>query len=220
MGQKCGKLIAILLAVLLLVGLFPTNLMTSAEAEESSGDAMVDSGETNESTTGTTSRETKSAGEEDAEWADTGKLNADGPPVTAQQGDTTGNSGAVTSSDTSVLSEGTPDSYTLTLELNGGQVNGLQGAGWTRSSASSYTWVYTVTAGDSLTLNDTLGGLLPSEPYREGYRFLGWDVDGSPATGESTVQVATDTTVTARWEVTEYTVTFRDGTVRKNRSGR
>lgn len=158
MGQKCGKLIAILLAVLLLVGLFPTNLMTSAEAEESSGDAMVDSGETNESTTGTTSRETKSAGEEDAEWADTGKLNADGPPVTAQQGDTTGNSGAVTSSDTSVLSEGTPDSYTLTLELNGGQVNGLQGAGWTRSSASSYTWVYTVTAGDSLTLNDTLGG--------------------------------------------------------------
>lgn len=211
MGQKCGKLIAILLAVLLLVGLFPTNLMTSAEAEESSGDAMVDSGETNENTTGTTSRETESAGEEDAEWADTGKLNADGTPVTAQQGDTTGNSGAVTSSDTSVLSEGTPDSYTLTLELNGGQVNGLQGAGWTRSSASSYTWVYTVTAGDSLTLNDTLGGLLPSEPYREGYRFLGWDVDGSPATGESTVQVATDTTVTARWEVTEYTVTFRDG---------
>lgn len=211
MRNKHCKLIAIVLAALLVVGLFPANLLTSAEAVESAGNTTADDGVSDETAGDITTQETERSSDDLADWTDTGLQNADGTPVTAQQGDTAGNSGAVTSSDTSVLSEDTPDSYTLTLDLDGGQVNGLQGAGWTRSSASSYTWYYTVTAGDNLTPDDTLGGLLPSAPYREGYRFQGWNVDGNPATGDAPVPVTADTTVTARWEVTEYTVTFRDG---------
>lgn len=164
MRNKHCKLIAIVLAALLVVGLFPANLLTSAEAVESAGNTTADDGVSDETAGDITTQETERSSDDLADWTDTGLQNADGTPVTAQQGDTAGNSGAVTSSDTSVLSEDTPDSYTLTLDLDGGQVNGLQGAGWTRSSASSYTWYYTVTAGDNLTPDDTLGGLLPSAP--------------------------------------------------------
>lgn len=59
------------------------------------------------------------------EWEGTGELNPDGTPVTADQGD--------------VLQPGVPEvtqspaeleNYVITLDLDGGQVNNLQSAGW------------------------------------------------------------------------------------------
>lgn len=153
----------------------------------------------------------------EAEWETTGALNADGTPVTAEQGDTPEASGVV-----QVLSNGQPAqpaSYTLTLDLDGGQVNTMQNAGWNQSSYQTYQWTRTLTEaetgqGVSLTLDSTLDGLLPGQPYRAGYSFTGWKI-GETVYGTNDNQLVTitgDTTVVAPWQITTYTVSFQGST--------
>lgn len=138
----------------------------------------------------------------EAEWEGTGALNADGTPVTAEQGDTPEASSVV-----QVLSDGQPQqpaSYTLTLDLDGGQVNTLQNAGWSQSSYQTYQWTRSLTEaeagqGISLTLDNTLGGLLPGQPYRAGYSFTGWKI-GETVYGTNdnqSVTITADTTILA-----------------------
>lgn len=104
----------------------------------------------------------------------------------------------------------TPANYTLTVNLNGGQVNGMVEAGWKRDSSSNYIWTKTVTEttpgeGVGLELDGTLGGLIPETPYRAGYTFTGWQV--SPELTEE--KLNTDTTVTAQWKEALYQVSFK-----------
>lgn len=104
----------------------------------------------------------------------------------------------------------TPANYTLTVNLNGGQVNGMVEAGWKRDSSSNYIWTKTVTEtapgeGVGLELYGTLGGLIPGEPYRADYTFTGWQV--SPELTEG--KLNTDTTVTAQWKEALYQVSFK-----------
>lgn len=144
----------------------------------------------------------------EAEWEGTGALNPDGTPVTADQGD--------------VLQPGGPEvtqspaereNYVITLDLDGGQVNNLQSAGWNQSSSQIYQWTSTVSeteagSGVTLPLNDTLGGLLPGVPYRAGYKFTGWKIGETDNPG-NTVTIHRDTKITASWEVKIYQVEFR-----------
>lgn len=144
----------------------------------------------------------------EAEWEGTGALNPDGTPVTADQGD--------------VLQPGGPEvtqspaereNYVITLDLDGGQVNNLQSAGWNQSSSQIYQWTHTVSeteagSGVTLPLNDTLGGLLPGVPYRAGYEFTGWKI-GETDNTVNTVTIHRDTKITASWEVKIYQVEFR-----------
>lgn len=153
----------------------------------------------------------------EAEWQDTGVSNADGTPVTADQGDTPETSGAV-----QVLPDDQPAqlaSYTLTLNLDGGQVNTLQNAGWSQSSYETYQWTRSVTEteagqGVSLTLDSTLGGLLPGEPYRAGYSFTGWKIgDTEYGTDDNqSVTITTDTAIVAQWQIAACTVSFQGST--------
>lgn len=153
----------------------------------------------------------------EAEWEGTGALNADGTPVTAEQGDTPEASSVV-----QVLSDGQPQqpaSYTLTLDLDGGQVNTLQNAGWSQSSYQTYQWTRSLTEaeagqGISLTLDNTLGGLLPGQPYRAGYSFTGWKI-GETVYGTNdnqSVTITADTTILALWQIATYTVFFQGST--------
>lgn len=150
----------------------------------------------------------------DADWADTGALHEDGSPVTAAEGDTAEASGASLPSPEPLVAP--TASYLVTLQLDGGQANGLQGAGWTQSATGSYQWSRTVTA-DTLTPDATLGGLLPQAPYRAGYALTGWQIGdvsyslSQEADVSKTVSLSGDTVVTALWEETLYTVTFDDG---------
>lgn len=142
------------------------------------------------------------------EWEGTGELNPDGTPVTADQGD--------------VLQPGVPEvtqspaeleNYVITLDLDGGQVNNLQSAGWNQSSSQIYQWTHTVSeteagSGVTLTLNDTLGGLLPGVPYRAGYEFTGWKIGETDNTG-NTVTIYGDTKITASWKVKINQVEFQ-----------
>ena len=143
----------------------------------------------------------------EAEWEGTGALNPDGTPVTADQGD--------------VLQPGGPEvtqspaereNYVITLDLDGGQVNNLQSAGWNQSSSQIYQWTSTVSeteagSGVTLTLNDTLGGLLPGVPYRAGYKFTGWKIGETDNPG-NTVTIHRDTKITASWKAETYQVEF------------
>lgn len=153
----------------------------------------------------------------EAEWEDTGALNADGTPVTAEQGDTPEASGVV-----QVLSNdqpAQPASYTLTLDLDGGQVNTMQNAGWSQSSYQTYQWTRSLTEseagqGVSLTLDSTLGGLLPGQPYRAGYSFTGWKIGQSEygTNDNQSVTITEDTTIVAQWQIATYTVSFQGST--------
>ena len=94
---------------------------------------------------------------------------------------------------------------TLTVDLNGGQANGLVTAGWTKTQGSSYQWERKAARGTSLELDSTLGGLLPESPYRVGCTWEGWDNAG-------TMTLQEDTLLTAQWKETFCTVEFRQGT--------
>ena len=95
-------------------------------------------------------------------------------------------------SDLSLTAHWTPDSYTITYNLNNGTNN--------PSNPSSYT------IEDEITFSD---------PSRVGYHFDGWtDTNGSPITGiplGSTGPI----TINANWTINTYTVTFEnwDGSV-------
>lgn len=149
-----------------------------------------------------------------AEWEDTAALNDNSSPVTAEQGDTPEASGVtpVSSDDSSAQSA----SYTLTLNLDGGQVNSMQNAGWSQAPYQTYQWTRSFTEvqaghGVSLTLDTTLGGLLPGQPYRAGYSFAGWKIGQSEyGTGSSqTVTITADTTIVALWQIAVYPVSFQ-----------
>lgn len=108
-----------------------------------------------------------------------------------------------------------PAVYTLELDLNGGQVNGLQAAGWTRVQASMTRWTRGVEEsapgqGVPLPLDATLGGLLPDAPYRNGYDFAGWVVNQDLAQTD-TCTLYGDTALQAHWTESRYTVTFDAG---------
>lgn len=161
--------------------------------------------------------QTEETARPEAEWEGTGALNADGTPVTAEQGDTSQQSGVgeIASYDLS----GQPASYTLTLDLDGGQVNTMQNAGWNQSSYQTYQWTRSLTEaeagqGVSLTLDGTLGGLLPGQPYRAGYSFTGWKIGTSEyaADQNQTVTLTEDTTIVAQWQIAIYTVSFQGST--------
>ena len=87
--------------------------------------------------------QTEGPGEEssnlEAEWEETGALQTDGTPVTADQGDTP-EAGGVTDSPLDTDQPAEPATYILTLNLDGGQVNTLQNAGWSQSSYEIYQW--------------------------------------------------------------------------------
>ena len=155
------------------------------------------------------------------EWEGTGELNADGTPVTAEQGDTPQTSGAEQAMQ-ALFDENDlpaqPASYTLTLNLDGGQVNTMENAGWSQSSNQTYQWMRLVTEeqagqGIALTVDSTLGGLLPGQPYRAGYTFIGWKIGETEyGTGQSsTATITEDTEIVARWQIATYTVSFQGG---------
>lgn len=163
--------------------------------------------------------QTEGSGEEssnlEAEWEETGALQTEGTPVTADQGDTPEAGGATDSPlDTDQPAE--PATYILTLNLDGGQVNTLQNAGWSQSSYEIYQWTRPVSEeeagqGVSLTPNETLGGMLPGRPYRAGYSFAGWKIAETEygTNADQTVTITADTTIIAQWQIATYTVSFQ-----------
>ena len=146
----------------------------------------------------------------------TGALNADGTRSPAEQerhSPSKAGVGEIASNDLS----GQPASYTLTLDLDGGQVNIMQNAGWNQSSYQTYQWTRYLTEaeagqGVSLTLDGTLGGLLPGQPYRAGYSFTRWKIGTSEyaADQNQTVTLTEDTTIVAQWQIAIYTVSFQE----------
>lgn len=138
----------------------------------------------------------------------------DSIPVTTKQGDTLEVDGDSTQNRSTQLA-----SYTLTLNLDGGQVNTLQNSGWNQDSFQAYYWNRSLTEteqgqGISLTLDPTLGGLLPSQPYRAGYRFVGWNMEQSDYDADTgqLVSITKDTLIVARWEISTYTAVFQGAT--------
>lgn len=70
----------------------------------------------------------------------------------------------------------------------------------------------TVSETSRLVLCDTAVGTLPT-PTRTGYTFGGWFTsDGKQITATSTMATAVDVTVTAKWTVNSYKVSWNDGT--------
>lgn len=70
----------------------------------------------------------------------------------------------------------------------------------------------TVSETSRLVLCDTAVGTLPT-PQRTGYTFGGWFTsDGKQITASSTMATATDVTVTAKWTVNSYKVSWNTGT--------
>ena len=225
MRQKAHPWLALLLALLFAVQMLPF----SAVAQEERDSSAQSSAQTTESEGETPAQEgTEAAGtttESDGQapvstalapdWEGTGAVNSDGTPVTAEQGDLPQDDGDGTTSAPSQPSE--PASYTLTLELDGGQINNLQNTGWTQSSNQTYQWFSTRTEpepgqGLSVTPDATLGGLLPGTPYRAGYAFVGWTIgDTDYDLTASALTLQGDATITARWEITTYTVRFQTG---------
>ena len=82
-----------------------------------------------QSETANQASESDDDGSLEPDWESTGALNDDGTPVTADQGDTPEASGAVLSDEGQLESQ--PRTFTLSLDLNGGQVNSLSTSGWT-----------------------------------------------------------------------------------------
>lgn len=107
-------------------------------------------------------------------------------------------------------------SYSVTLDLDGGQVNGMIGAGWTQSSYQTYQWTRVLTeteAGQGITiqLDNTLGGVIPEQPYRVGYNFDGWKI-GEVSYGLDeghSVTITANTTIVACWQTALYKVSFQ-----------
>ena len=101
-----------------------------------------------------------------------------------------------------------PNEYTLTVNPNGGTYNG-----------SSENWVFTLQYGGSQKI---------SVPVREGYKFVGWTLegegskieylDGTPS-GEASVMIgAENATITANWEAVDTSVIvhhYLEGTTTK-----
>lgn len=99
-------------------------------------------------------------------------------------------------------------SCTVTLDLDGGSVNGLIAQGWTASDTGASVWTREEAAETEITLET---------PYRAGYEFKAWrtDPEGVVTPGENgeyridTSQSET-VTVTAVWEEALYDVIFAD----------
>lgn len=92
----------------------------------------------------------------------------------------------------------TPESYMVTLRLNGGEASNMDG--WTAADASSDVYAKNVSNGESLTL--------PS-PSRTGYEFVGWQKTGSDQIETGTTLVVTESCeLTAVWKEKLYMVEF------------
>lgn len=204
-----NKILAMMLVFLMILQLLPVGVR--AEDTSSSQNTTVSSADT-----GTETEDTVSSNTLEAEWPETGTMNDDGSPVTAEQGDTAENSGAE-ENETDVMrvqnEQAEPETYTVTLDLDGGQINNMQNSGWSQSSYQVYQWIRSFTetesgAGVTLTLNNTMGGLLPGEPYRAGYSFAGWKIESAEQNADQTVTITQDVTITAQWNITEYEVSF------------
>ena len=197
--SKRYKYLALVVALFLVVQMLPMSVLAECVGTTSSN--------TTQDTAGDVPPQT--------DWEGTGELNPDGTPVTAEQGDTPENSGAGVTLPENETQQ--PATYTLTLDLDGGQVNGLQGSGWSQSASQSDQWTHSVTesqAGDgvNITTDGTLGELLPNKPYRAGYDFVGWKIgEMTDDTGTQTVNIRADSTNTAQWKVATYTATFQSG---------
>lgn len=77
------------------------------------------------------------------------------------------------------------NSYTITLNPNGGTVN-----------PTTLTVTY-----------DAPYGTLPT-PSRTGYTFIGWYLGNTQITKDSIVRITSDSTLVAKWSANKYTVTF------------
>ncbi|MBR3942981.1 MAG: InlB B-repeat-containing protein [Clostridia bacterium] len=78
--------------------------------------------------------------------------------------------------------------------------------------ANDYTLTFDPDNGDSVTIisityGQTIGAMMPLDPTKTGYTFLGWkDGDGNPVTDATVVTGQLD--IVAIWELNEYTLTF------------
>ena len=91
--------------------------------------------------------------------------------------------------DITLTAKWTANTYTLTLDANGGIV-------------------------EPDTLNVTFGTAIGKLPVaiKDGYTFAGWySADGKQVTAETVYETAADSTVTAKWVPLAYTVTLDDG---------
>lgn len=220
MKKRMRKWIALLLIALLLCNMTSFYVFAESGAEaSSSAELEISSVEEEHNTSSEDGEET-----ETSEWKDTGALQEDGSPVTSDVGDVPESSNFDGETDGSLVPQtlGEPEEsaeYILTLDLDGGQVNTMQNAGWSQSSYQTYQWTRSLTEaeadqGVSLTLDSTLGGLLPGEPYRAGYSFSGWKI-GETVYGindNQSVTIKEDTTIVAQWQIATYTVFFEGST--------
>lgn len=99
-----------------------------------------------------------------------------------------------------------PVQYEVTLDLDGGTINGLANAGWTKDDTNSSRWSRRVTAGETVFLSD---------PYRAGYEFRGWSVtkgeEAAETAGERSFTIEEDTAIQAQWTEAQYMVRFTGG---------
>ena len=65
-----------------------------------------------------------------------------------------------------------------------------------------------ITAPDPQTIGKGTTAEKPEDPVKEGYTFLGWFEENSETAFDFTTPVTEDLTLTARWQVNEYTITF------------
>ena len=95
----------------------------------------------------------------------------------------------------------TPNTYSVSYDPNGGEFNGTTG-----NSSTSVVFQTKYIAGD-------LDGIVPAEPTRIGYTFVGWkcDLDGVTYNTNDTINwdYADDVTFVAQWEINTYTITFK-----------
>ena len=109
------------------------------------------------------------------------------------------------------------DGYTFAGWLLGGEaydfnaaVNGniTLTAAWTEGTKYTVSFIGEGVAIDAQTVNENSVATEPTAPTREGYRFVGWLLDGEAYHFEAPVTASI--TLVASWELIEYTVTFVD----------
>lgn len=97
------------------------------------------------------------------------------------------------------------EAYDFNAAVNG---NITLTAAWTEGTKFTVSFIGEGVAIDAQTVNENGVATEPAAPTREGYRFVGWLLDGEAYHFETPVTASI--TLVASWELIEYTVTFVD----------
>ena len=109
--------------------------------------------------------------------------------------------------DATFTAQWSPLSYTLTLNCNGGTING-----YTSAEKTCYYNISTPILGSYYYNSDTSNGFSYTRPYRAGYEFKNWNTaaDGSGTSYEynDSIKLTANQTLYAQWKEESVTITY------------